>query len=92
MKDKIAEGRARVKALLRMSEMGEMARLHQESEPLAAQIAAVNRITSAISSSLDIHDVYQTFFSELKAIVEFDRASNGKYVADLPNTRTGRDS
>ena len=75
MKDKIAEGRARVKALLRMSEMGEMARLYQESEPLAAQITAVNRITSAISSSLDIHDVYRTFFSELKAIVEFDRAS-----------------
>jgi two-component system NtrC family sensor kinase len=75
VRDKIAEGRARVRALLRVSEMGEMARLYQESEPLAAQIAAVNRITSAISSSLDIHDVYQTFFSELKAIVEFDRAS-----------------
>jgi two-component system NtrC family sensor kinase len=59
-----------------MSEMErEMARLYQESEPLAAQMAAVNRITSAISSSLDIHDVYQTFFAELKAIVEFDRAS-----------------
>jgi transcriptional regulator with GAF, ATPase, and Fis domain len=57
-----------------MSEMEEMARLYQESEPLAARIA-VNRITSAISSSLDIHDVYQTFFAELKAIVEFDRAS-----------------
>ncbi|MFB0538227.1 MAG: GAF domain-containing protein [Anaerolineae bacterium] len=67
---------ARVKALLRMSEMErEMARLYQESELRAAQIAAVNRITSAISSSLDIHDVYRTFFTELKAIVEFDRAS-----------------
>ncbi|HID63823.1 MAG TPA: GAF domain-containing protein [Anaerolineae bacterium] len=67
---------ARVKALLRMSEMErEMARLYQESESRAAQIAAVNRITGAISSSLDIHDVYQTFFTELKAIVEFDRAS-----------------
>ncbi len=67
---------ARVKALLRMSEMErEMARLYQESESRAAQIAAVNRITGAISSSLDIHDVYRTFFSELKAIVEFDRAS-----------------
>jgi two-component system NtrC family sensor kinase len=59
-----------------MSEMErEMARLYQESEARAAQIAAVNRITSAINSSLDIHDVYQTFFAELKAIVEFDRAS-----------------
>jgi two-component system NtrC family sensor kinase len=67
---------ARVRALLRMSEMErEMAHLYQESESRAAQIAAVNRITSAISSSLDIHDVYQTFFTELKAIVEFDRAS-----------------
>jgi len=67
---------ARVRARLRMSEMErEIARLCQESESLAAQIAAVNRITSTISSSLDIHDVYQTFFTELKAIVEFDRAS-----------------
>jgi len=76
VKDKIAEGGARVRALSRMSEMEqEMARLYQESESRAAQIAAVNRITSAISSSLDIHDVYQTFFTELKTIVEFDRAS-----------------
>ena len=76
MKDRIAEGSARVRALLRMSEMErEMARLYQESESRAAQIAAVNRITSAISSSLDIHDVYQTFLTELKSIVEFDRAS-----------------
>jgi GAF domain-containing protein/CheY-like chemotaxis protein len=67
---------ARVRTLLRMSEMErEMARLYQESESRAAQIAAVNRIASAISSSLDIHDVYRTFFAELKAIVEFDRAS-----------------
>jgi two-component system NtrC family sensor kinase len=67
---------ARVRALLRVSQMErEMARLYQESESRAAQIAAVNRITSAIRSSLDIHDVYQTFFTELKAIVEFDRAS-----------------
>jgi len=59
-----------------MSEMErEMARLYQEGEARAAQIAAVNRITSAISSSLDIHDVYQTFLTELKSIVEFDRAS-----------------
>lgn len=67
---------ARVRALLRMSEMErEMVRLYQESESRAAQIMAVNRITSAISSSLDIHDVYQTFFTELRAIVEFDQAS-----------------
>jgi two-component system NtrC family sensor kinase len=67
---------ARVRALLRVSQMErEMAHLYQESESRAAQIAAVNRITSAIRSSLDIHDVYQTFFSELKAIVEFDQAS-----------------
>jgi two-component system NtrC family sensor kinase len=67
---------ARIRALLRMSEMErEMARLYQETQSRAAQIAAVNRITSAISSSLDIHGVYQTFFTELKAIVEFDRAS-----------------
>jgi two-component system NtrC family sensor kinase len=51
---------ARVKALLRMSEMErEMARLYQESELRAAHI----------------HDVYRTFFTELRAIVEFDRAS-----------------
>jgi two-component system NtrC family sensor kinase len=67
---------ARVRAWLRMREMErETARLYRESESLEAQIAAVNRITSAISSSLDIHDVYQTFFTELKAIFEFDRAS-----------------
>jgi len=67
---------ARVRTLLRMSEMKwQIARLYQESESRAAQIAAVNRITNAISSSLDIHDVYQTFFAELKAIVQFDRAS-----------------
>ena len=67
---------ARVRALSRMSEMErEMARLYRESELRAAQIAAVNRITSAISSSLDIHDVYRTFFTELRAIVGFDRAS-----------------
>jgi len=66
----------RVRTLLRMSEMKwQIARLYQESESRAAQIAAVNRITNAISSSLDIHDVYQTFFAELKAIVQFDRAS-----------------
>jgi GAF domain-containing protein len=76
VKDRIAEGKTKVRALLRMSEMEqEMARLYQESESRAAQIAAVNRITSAISSSLDIHDLYQTFFTELKAMVEFDRAS-----------------
>jgi len=67
---------ARVRSLLRMSEMErEIVHLYQESESRAAQIAAVNRITSAISSSLDIRDVYRTFFAELKAIVEFDRAS-----------------
>lgn len=67
---------ARIKALLRVSQMErEMARLYQESEARAAQIAAVNRITSAISSSLDIQDVYRTFFTELNAIVGFDRAS-----------------
>ena len=66
---------SRVRALLRMSEMErEMSRLVQESESRAAQIAAGKRITSTISSSLDIHDIYQTFFTELKAIVEFDRA------------------
>lgn len=76
MNDKIGKLVARVGALLRMSEMErEMARLYQESEARAAQIAAVNRITSAISSSLDIRDVYRTFFAELKAIVGFDRAS-----------------
>ncbi len=76
MKDRVAEGGASVRALLRMSEMErELARLYQERESRAAQIAAVNRIASAISSSLDIHDVYHTFFTELKAIVEFSRAS-----------------
>jgi len=67
---------ARVRSLLRMSEMErEMACLYQESESRAAQIATVNRIAGAISSCLDIRDVYRTFFAELKAIVEFDRAS-----------------
>jgi len=67
---------ARIRALLRVSQMErEMARLYQESEARAAQIAAVNRITSAISSSLDIQDVYRTFFAELNAIVGYDRAS-----------------
>ena len=66
----------RIRALLRVSQMErEMARLYQESEARAAQIAAVNRITSAISSSLDIQDVYRTFFAELNAIVGYDRAS-----------------
>jgi two-component system NtrC family sensor kinase len=76
VKDRIDELVARSRSLFRMNEMErEMARLYRESESRAAQIAAVNRITSAINSSLDIHDVYQTFFTELKAIVEFDRAS-----------------
>jgi len=52
-------------------------RLYQEAKERAEQIAMTSELTRLIGSSLDIKEVYHGFTSQLKDIVDFDRASIG---------------
>jgi len=54
-------------------------RLHQESQQRTAQIGAVQRIVGAISASLDVREVYNTFFAEVQRFIGFDRACLALY-------------
>jgi diguanylate cyclase (GGDEF)-like protein len=51
----------------------ENARLYAASQQRADRIAAINRLTRVISSSLDIDAVYEVFAREVKQLIPYDR-------------------
>jgi len=51
----------------------ENARLYTALQDRAERIAAVNRLTRVISASFDLGVVYQTFASEVKRLIPYDR-------------------
>lgn len=53
----------------------ENARLYQETKETAERLAVTGEVTRLVGSSLDIREVYQSFTSEIKKLIDFDRAS-----------------
>jgi GAF domain-containing protein len=60
----------------------ENTRLYQETKDRAEWIDMINRLTQVIGSSLDFDQVYETFTSALKNLVDFDRISIGLIEGD----------
>ncbi|MDP8247205.1 MAG: response regulator [Candidatus Tritonobacter lacicola] len=54
---------------------GELRRSQEETEKKARQLAIINEITSAITSSLDLNEILSVVTEETKKIIRFDRAS-----------------
>ena len=60
----------------------ENTRLYQEAKDKADWIDMISRLTRVIGTSLDMSEVYETFTSALRNLVEFDRISIGLVDGD----------
>ncbi|HIC88466.1 MAG TPA: GAF domain-containing protein, partial [Anaerolineae bacterium] len=60
----------RVQELERLTE--QLATANEESDRLAAQLAAINRLDHVISSSLELEEIYRAFAEESRKIIPFD--------------------
>ncbi|MGH7427825.1 MAG: diguanylate cyclase [Candidatus Methylomirabilaceae bacterium] len=75
----------------------ENARLYAASQQRADRIAAINRLTRVISSSLDIDAVYEVFAREVRQLIPYDRmgvvlpdeAGGGLRIVQLAADRAG---
>ncbi len=75
----------------------ENARLYTASQQRADRIAAINRLTRVISSSLDIDAVYQVFAREVRQLIPYDRmgvvvpdeSGDGLKIVQLASDRGG---
>ncbi|MBC8447023.1 MAG: GAF domain-containing protein, partial [Chloroflexi bacterium] len=53
----------------------ENAQLYEETRRRSQEVATLNAIVQALNASLDVQDVFQVVATELRRLVEFDRAS-----------------
>lgn len=77
----ISESKGRLEELARSLEVKVDQRTHEliasreETERKARQLAIINEITNALSSSLDLNEVLRIVTREIRKLVQFDRAS-----------------